>query len=154
MKKFKVHISEVLGRDVYVKAEDFDEAYDIVDELCNSDIICLNGKDFDDRNIEVLCESDNNTEFDLKNSDKVYTRKDIKNGISEYETDKEIFRRIQKLCRMDDAIKHCKDLGYDNLNSDDFENIADTFLKNYDCNVSENAQFEKIIENYVTKTNC
>lgn len=59
MKKFKVHISEVLGRDVYVKAEDFDEAYDIVDELCNSDIICLNGKDFDDRNIEVLCESDN-----------------------------------------------------------------------------------------------
>lgn len=66
----------------------------------------------------------------------------------------EIFRHIQKLCRMDDAIKHCKDLGYDNLNSDDFENIADTFLKNYDCNVSENAQFEKIIENYVTKTNC
>lgn len=59
MKKFKVHISEVLGRDVYVKAEDFDEAYDIVNELCNSDIICLNGKDFDDRNIEVLCESDN-----------------------------------------------------------------------------------------------
>lgn len=66
----------------------------------------------------------------------------------------EIFRHIQKLCRMDDVIKHCKDLGYDNLNSDDFENIADTFLKNYDCNVSENAQFEKIIENYVTKTNC
>lgn len=154
MKKFKVHISEVLGRDVYVKAEDFDEAYDIVDELCNSDIICLNGKDFDDRNIEVLCESDNNTEFDLKNSDKVYTRKDIKNGISEYETDKEIFRRIQKLYRMDDAIRHCEDLGYDNLNSGDFENIADTFLKNYDCNASENAQFEKIIENYVTKTNC
>ncbi len=66
----------------------------------------------------------------------------------------EIFRHIQKLCWMDDAIKHCKDLGYDNLNSDDFENIADTFLKNYDCNVSENAQFEKIIENYVTETNC
>lgn len=78
MKKFKVHISEVLGRDLYVKAEDFDEAYDIVNELCNSDIICLNGKDFDDRNIEVLCESDDNAEFDSKNTNKVYTRKDIK----------------------------------------------------------------------------
>lgn len=149
MKKFKVHISEVLGRDVYVKAEDFDEAYDIVDELCNSDIICLNGKDFDDRNIEVLCESDNNVD-----TSKVYTKEDIKTGISEYKTDKEIFRHIQKLYRMDDAIRHCEDLGYDNLNSDDIENIADTFLKNYDCNISENAQFENIIKNYVTKTNC
>lgn len=55
---------------------------------------------------------------------------------------------------MDDAIRHCEDLGYDNLNSDDIENIADTFLKNYDCNISENAQFENIIKNYVTKTNC
>mgnify|MGYP002557409743 CR=1 FL=1 len=149
MKKFKVHISEVLGRDVYVKAEDFDEAYDIVNELCNSDIICLNGKDFDDRNIEVLCESDNNVD-----TSKVYTKEDIKTGISEYKTDKEIFRHIQKLYRMDDAIRHCEDLGYDNLNSDDIENIADTFLKNYDCNISENAQFENIIKNYVTKTNC
>lgn len=149
MKKFKVHISEVLGRDVYVKAEDFDEAYDIVDELCNSDIICLNGKDFDDRNIKVLCESDNNVD-----TSKVYTKEDIKNGISEYKTDKEIFRHIQKLYRMDDAIRHCEDLGYDNLNSDDIENIADTFLKNYDCNISENAQFENIIKNYVAKTNC
>lgn len=149
MKKFKVHISEVLGRDVYVKAEDFDEAYDIVNELCNSDIICLNGKDFDDRNIEVLCESDNNVD-----TSKVYTKEDIKTGISEYKTDKEIFKHIQKLYRMDDAIRHCEDLGYDNLNSDDIENIADTFLKNYDCNISENAQFENIIKNYVTKTNC
>ena len=85
---------------------------------------------------------------------KVYTKEDIKNGISEYKTDKEIFRHIQKLYRMDDAIRHCEDLGYDNLNSDDIENIADTFLKNYDCNISENAQFENIIKNYVAKTNC
>lgn len=146
MKKFKVHISEVFGRDVYVKAEDFDEAYDIVDELCNSDIICLNGKDFGDRNIEVLCELDNNAEFD-----KVYTRKDIENGTSEYETDEKVFRRIQKQYRIEDAKMHCEDLGYDNLNSDDYENIADTFLNNYDCNIAENTQFENIIKNYVTK---
>ena len=144
MKKFKVHISETFSRNICVEAENFEEALDIADELCNLDIVYLNGKDFGDRNVEVLCELDNNAE-------KVYTRKDIKNGISEYETDEEIFRRIQKQYRIEDAKRHCEDLGYDNLNSDDFENIADTFLNNYDCNIAENAQFENIIENYVTK---
>ena len=146
MKKFKVHISETFSRNICVEAENFEEALDIADELCNLDIVYLNGKDFGDRNIEVLCESDNNAEFD-----KVYTRKDIENGTSEYETDEKVFRRIQKQYRIEDAERHCEDLGYDNLNSDDFENIADIFLNNYDCNIAENTQFESIIENYVTK---
>lgn len=144
MKKIKVHISEVFGRDVYVKAEDFDEAYDIVNELCNLDIICLNGKDFGDRNIEVLCELDDNAEFD-----KIYTRNNIENGESEYETDEEIFRRIQKQYRIEDAKRHCENLCYNDMGEDDFEIIADEFLNNYDCNISENDQFENIINNYV-----
>lgn len=146
MKKFKVHISETFSRNICVKAENFEEALDIADELCNLDIVYLNGKDFGDRYIDILRESNNNVD-----TSKVYTKEDIKNGISEYETDEEIFRRIQKQYRIEDAKRHCEDLGYDNLNSDDFENIADTFLNNYDCNIAENAQFENIIENYVTK---
>lgn len=146
MKKFKVHISETFSRNICVEAENFEEALDIADELCNLDIVYLNGKDFGDRYIDILRESNNNVD-----TSKVYTKEDIKNGISEYETDEEIFRRIQKQYRIEDAKRHCEDLGYDNLNSDDFENIADTFLNNYDCNIAENAQFENIIENYVTK---
>lgn len=146
MKKFKVHISETFSRNICVEAENFEEALDIADELCNLDIVYLNGKDFGDRYIDILRESNNNVD-----TSKVYTKEDIKNGISEYETDEEIFRRIQKQYRIEDAKRHCEDLGYDNLNSDDFENIADTFLNTYDCNISENTQFENIIENYVTK---
>lgn len=146
MKKFKVHISETFSRNICVKAENFEEALDIADELCNLDIVYLNGKDFGDRYIDILRESNNNVD-----TSKVYTKEDIKNGISEYETDEEIFRRIQKQYRIEDAKSHCEDLGYDNLNTDDFENIADTFLNNYDCNIAENAQFENIIFNYVTK---
>lgn len=146
MKKFKVHISETLSRNICVAAINPEEALDIADELCNLDIVYLNGKDFGDRYIDILRESNNNVD-----TSKVYTKEDIKNGISEYETDEEIFRRIQKQYRIEDAKRHCEDLGYDNLNSDDFENIADTFLNNYDCNIAEKAQFENIIENYVTK---
>lgn len=146
MKKFKVHISETFSRNICVEAENFEEVLDIADELCNLDIVYLNGKDFGDRYIDILRKSNNNVD-----TSKVYTKEDIKNGISEYETDEEIFMRIQKQYRIEDAKRHCKDLGYDNLNSDDFENIADTFLINYDCNIAENTQLENIIENYVTK---
>lgn len=149
MKKFKVHISETLSRDICIEAKNPEEACDIADELCNSDIVYLNSKDFDDRYIDILRESNKNVD-----TSKVYTKEDIKNGISEYETDEEIFRRIQKQYRIEDAKRHCEDLGYDNLNSDDFENIADTFLNNYDYNIAENAQFENIIENYITKIYC
>lgn len=91
MKKFKVHISETFSRNICVEAENFEEALDIADELCNLDIVYLNGKDFGDRYIDILRESNNNVD-----TSKVYTKEDIKNGISEYETDEEIFRRIQK----------------------------------------------------------
>lgn len=150
MKRFEVYVSETFGRKVYVETEDyedFDEASDIVNELCNLDIIYLGDNDFGSREIEVLCEiSDNvdNVEFD-----KVYTRKDIKNGVSEYETDEEIFRRIQMQYRIEDAEMHCEELGYDDLDNDDFEKIADMFLDNYDCNISENEQFENVIRKYI-----
>ena len=147
MKRFEVYISETFGRNVCVETEDyedFDEASDIVNELCNLDIIYLSDNDFGNREIEVLCEVNDNAEFD-----KVYTRKDIKNGVSEYETDEEIFRRIQRQYRIEDAERHCEDLGHDGLDNDDFEKIADEFLDNYDCNISENEQFESVIKKYI-----
>lgn len=149
MKKIIVHISEILSRNICVEAENSEEACDIADELCNLDIVYLNDKDFGDRYIDILRESNNNMD-----TSKVFTKEDIKNGITEHKTDEEIFSCIQKQYRIEDAKRHCEDLGYDNLNSDDFENIADTFLNNYDCNIAENAQFENIIENYVTKIYC
>ena len=145
MRKFKVHIMEMLGRAVCVEAEDFDEARDVADELCNLDIIHLNGKDFLGRVIDILGEVDDDTECT-----KVYTRDNLKNEVGEYETDEEIFRRIQRQYRIEDAERHCKDLGYINLDDVDFENIADEFLNNYDCNIPENDQFENIINNYVS----
>lgn len=77
MKKFIVHISEILSRNICVEAENSEEAYDIADELCNMHIVYLNDKDFGDRYIEILRES--NTNIDTK----IYTKEDIKNGISE-----------------------------------------------------------------------
>lgn len=144
MQKFIVHISEILSRNICVEAENSEEACDIADELCNLDIVYLNDRDFGDRYIDILRESNNNMD-----TSKVFTKEDIKNGITEHKTDEEIFSRIQKQHRIDDAKRHCRDLGFD-----DFENIADTFLKNYNCDISENAQFENIIENYVTKIYC
>ena len=44
---------------------------------------------------------------------------------------------------------HCEELGYDGLDNDDFEKIADMFLDNYDCNISENEQFESVIRKYI-----
>lgn len=151
MKKFIVHISEILSRNICVEAENSEEACDIADELCNLDIVYPNNKDFGDRYIDILRESSNNMNMDTS---KVFTKEDIKNGITEHKTDEEIFSRIQKQHRIEDAKRHCEDLGFDDLDFDDFENIADTFLNNYNCDISENAQFENIIENYITKIYC
>lgn len=147
MKRFEVYISEILSKNVCVETEDyedFDEAYEIAEELFSLGVISLNDEIFDSREIEVLSEIDDNVEFD-----KVYTRKDIKNGVSEYETDEEIFRRIQRQYRIEDAEMHCEELGYDDLDNDDLEKIADMFLDNYDCNISENEQFENVIRKYI-----
>lgn len=52
---FKVHITEVFGRDVIILAEDETEASETAEEYCCNDIInVVSGDDFGDRNIEVL----------------------------------------------------------------------------------------------------
>ena len=78
MKKFIVHISEILSRNICVEAENSEEACDIADELCNLDIVYLNDKDFGDRYIDILCESSNNMNMDTS---KVFTKEDIKTGL-------------------------------------------------------------------------
>ena len=63
-KCYKVHITEIYGRDVIIAAEDKDEAFEIAEELCNADIIdVMNVGDFGSRNVEVLGTPD---EIDLK----------------------------------------------------------------------------------------
>lgn len=52
---FKVHISEVLGRDVIIYAEDKYEAEEKAEELCNAGIIDLSGGDFGSRTVETIC---------------------------------------------------------------------------------------------------
>lgn len=54
-KPFKVHITETFGRNVIVFAEDKYEAAEIVENLCNEDVINItSGDDFGDRNVEVV----------------------------------------------------------------------------------------------------
>lgn len=55
---FKVHISEVIGRTVVIFAEDQDEAYETAEELCNAEIINLDGSDFVSRTVEVIGKAD------------------------------------------------------------------------------------------------
>lgn len=57
-KMFKVHISEVIGRTVVIFAEDQDEAYETAEELCNAEIINLDGSDFVSRTVEVIGNAD------------------------------------------------------------------------------------------------
>lgn len=55
---FKVHISEVLGRDVIIYAEDRYEAEEKAEELCNAGIIDLSGGDFGSRTVETIGTAD------------------------------------------------------------------------------------------------
>lgn len=48
-KFYKVKIEEKLSRNVIVKADNSDEAYEVIEDLCNNGIIDLNGSDFDSR---------------------------------------------------------------------------------------------------------
>lgn len=48
-KFYKVKIEEKLSRNVIVKADNSDEADEIINDLCNNGIIDLNGSDFDSR---------------------------------------------------------------------------------------------------------
>lgn len=48
-KFYKVKIEEKFSRNVIVKADNSDEADEIINDLCNNGIIDLNGSDFDSR---------------------------------------------------------------------------------------------------------
>ena len=52
-KPYVVDVTETLHREVIVWAEDSDEAYEVVEELCNVDEICLGDSDFIGREITV-----------------------------------------------------------------------------------------------------
>lgn len=55
-KFYKVKIEEKLSRNVIVKADNSDEAYEIINDLCNNGIIDLSGSDFDSRKWKVIGE--------------------------------------------------------------------------------------------------
>lgn len=59
-KLYVVHISEVLGRNVIISAEDEEQATEKAEELCNAGEINLDGYDFGSRNVEVLRIADEN----------------------------------------------------------------------------------------------
>ena len=54
MKEYEVHITEIYGLDVTVKANSPQEAKDKVEEMCCCDEISLDDLNFGDRRIEVL----------------------------------------------------------------------------------------------------
>ena len=54
MAKFVVHITETLGRDVIIEAEDPAEAEEIAENLCNDGTINLVCEDFGSRNVEAI----------------------------------------------------------------------------------------------------
>ena len=54
MAKFVVHITEVLGRNVIIEAEDPAEAEESAEELCNSEVINLGMADWSSRSVEYI----------------------------------------------------------------------------------------------------
>lgn len=55
-KFYKVKIEEKFSRNVIVKADSSDEAYEVIEDLCNNGIIDLNGDDFNSRKWKVIGE--------------------------------------------------------------------------------------------------
>ena len=55
-KFYKVKIEEKLSRNVIVKADSSDEAYEVIEDLCNNGIIDLNSNDFNSRQWKVIGE--------------------------------------------------------------------------------------------------
>lgn len=55
-KFYKVKIEEKLSRNVIVKADSSDEAYKVIEDLCNNGIIDLNSDDFNSRKCKVIGE--------------------------------------------------------------------------------------------------
>lgn len=64
----------------------------------------------------------------------------------------EIFERVQREYRIEDAKNHAEDMEVDDLLYNiDYEIIVDNFLDDYDCNVDENSQFRRVISDYVER---
>lgn len=55
-KFYKVKIEEKLSRNVIVKADNSDEAYEVIEDLCNNGIIDLDSDDFNSRKWKVIGE--------------------------------------------------------------------------------------------------
>ena len=55
-KFYKVKIEEKLSRNVIVKADNSDEAYEVIKDLCNNGIIDLDSDDFNSRKWKVIGE--------------------------------------------------------------------------------------------------
>lgn len=58
------------------------------------------------------------------------------------------YRKRELQYRIQDAKNHAEELGYE-ISDEDAESIAKRFLYIHDCNVSENNQFEEVIETYM-----
>ena len=65
-KKFVVHISEILGRNIIIEAHDDYEAKEIAEFLCNDGTINLDCEDFGDRKIETVREASSEDENIIK----------------------------------------------------------------------------------------
>ena len=78
--------------------------------------------------------------------------------------EEEIYRKVEKRYRTEDAERHVHDIlssledtgddlvrGYAlcALTKADFESLAEKFLENYDCTIDENSQWENLINSYV-----
>ena len=63
------------------------------------------------------------------------------------------YRYQERAYRVQDAQRHVDDLKLDidknQLTDDDYLNIAEYFLKHYDCNIDENTQWIWVIEKYL-----
>ena len=59
MKKYVVHITEILGRNIIIEAEDEIEANSVAEELCSDGTVNLDFADFVDRNVETIGEATN-----------------------------------------------------------------------------------------------
>lgn len=78
--------------------------------------------------------------------DSQYSAREIANMLPD-EVLEAAYRKRELQYRIQDAKNHAEELGYE-ISDEDAESIAKRFLYIHDCNVSENDQFEEIIEVY------
>lgn len=67
-----------------------------------------------------------------------------------FESDEEIYRRMQLQYTIEDVKRHCEDLEIEEYLSDrDYQIIAEQFLDKQDCNIDQNSQYQNLIKNYL-----